>query len=158
MRILVAIDDSEEAQFALHEIGRRPWPPASDFRVLCVMTSDPAGAPPTIPVPGAPLSEVPAWPVGTLRVREVLDGLAMRTAQRGAEALAAAGLSAAPIIREGAPGPEIIAEARERRVDMIIVGSRRKSAVARIFLGSVASHVLHHAPCSIEVVRESHYD
>jgi nucleotide-binding universal stress UspA family protein len=158
MKILVAIDDSDDAQLVLREIPRRPWPAPSEFRVLCVMASDPAKAPPTVPVPSAPLSEVPAWPVGTLRVRETLDALAMRTAQRGADALTAAGLPATAIIREGAPGPEIIAEARECRADLIIVGSRRRGLVARILLGSVATYVLHHAACSIEVVREPHYD
>jgi len=55
-------------------------------------------------------------------------------------------------IVEGIPSEEIIKIANKR--DLIIMGSKGKSALERILVGSVSEKVLHHAPCSVMIVRE----
>jgi len=47
----------------------------------------------------------------------------------------------------------IVEAAAEVDADLIIVGSRGMNAVQRWLLGSVSSKVVHHAPCSVLVVR-----
>lgn len=53
----------------------------------------------------------------------------------------------------GEPGPEIVRHAQEQGVDLIVMGSRGLSPLRQMLLGSVSSHVLHDAPCSVTVAR-----
>jgi len=57
------------------------------------------------------------------------------------------------IVRDGNPGHEIVEEAADCGADVVVLGHKGKSAVARFFLGSVSSKVTHYAPCSVWVVR-----
>jgi len=54
-------------------------------------------------------------------------------------------------IVEGIPSEEIIKFANKN--DLIVMGSRGRSAIERILIGSVSEKVLHHAPCSVMIVR-----
>ena len=54
----------------------------------------------------------------------------------------------------GAPAPSIIHEAEEWGADLIVVGSHGYGFWERMFLGSVSNAVVHHAPCSVLVVRQ----
>jgi len=36
--------------------------------------------------------------------------------------------------------------------DLIMMGRRGRSGIAEFFLGSVSNYVLHHAPCSVQIV------
>ncbi len=58
-----------------------------------------------------------------------------------------------PLVVRGRPGDAILEVARERRVDLIVMGSRGKSALERVLLGSVSEHVLRHAPCLVAILR-----
>ena len=51
------------------------------------------------------------------------------------------------------PEEAILDQAAKLGVDLIVVGSRGKKGIARFLLGSVASTVVTHAPCSVLVVR-----
>jgi universal stress protein A len=53
----------------------------------------------------------------------------------------------------GDPRHALVQEARQERVDLIIVGSHGRSGMAKLLLGSVASYVVSHAPCNVLVVR-----
>jgi nucleotide-binding universal stress UspA family protein len=55
--------------------------------------------------------------------------------------------------REGDPADEILAVARDAEADLIVVGSRGQTGLARLLLGSVARNVLYEARCSVLVVR-----
>lgn len=54
----------------------------------------------------------------------------------------------------GDPGAQIVAVAQRTDVDLIVMGSRGLKGLKRVLLGSVAAHVLRHAPCPILVVKE----
>ncbi|MEM7182861.1 MAG: universal stress protein [Spirochaetota bacterium] len=54
---------------------------------------------------------------------------------------------------KGYPAEKICEVAEEGAYDLIIIGSRGLSAVGRFFLGSVSDRVIHHAPCSVLVVK-----
>jgi nucleotide-binding universal stress UspA family protein len=53
----------------------------------------------------------------------------------------------------GQPAEVICDFAKEQGMDLIVVGSRGRSAFAALVLGSTSSQVLHHAPCAVTVVR-----
>jgi nucleotide-binding universal stress UspA family protein len=48
---------------------------------------------------------------------------------------------------------EITRYAKEDKIDLIVVGSRGKSELEKLFLGSVAAGVLAYSPCPVLVVR-----
>jgi nucleotide-binding universal stress UspA family protein len=47
----------------------------------------------------------------------------------------------------------IIKYAREKRIDLVVVGTRGRSGVSKTLLGSVASKVVTYSPCPVLVVR-----
>lgn len=59
--------------------------------------------------------------------------------------------------RIGMAAEEILSLAREIGADLIIVGSKGRSAVARVLLGSVSERVVREAGCPVEVARPKSY-
>ena len=53
----------------------------------------------------------------------------------------------------GRPAQMITEAAREWKADLIVVGSHGRGFWGKLTLGSVSDSVLHHAPCSVLVVR-----
>jgi nucleotide-binding universal stress UspA family protein len=53
----------------------------------------------------------------------------------------------------GNPADVIVQEAEESGADLIVVGTRGFNAAQRLFMGSVSTNVVHHAPCDVLVVR-----
>ena len=56
-------------------------------------------------------------------------------------------------ILNGSPESRIVERAEETNADLIIVGSHGYNRWERLLLGSVSDSVIHHAPCSVLVVR-----
>ena len=57
------------------------------------------------------------------------------------------------LIMEGPPGEKICDVARIEKCELIIMGSRGRSDLAGLLLGSVAHRVLQQAPCPVLIVR-----
>lgn len=74
--------------------------------------------------------------------------------REAAARLREAGRSADGAVRRGDPAAEIIAFAEEQQADLIVLGSRGRSPLAEIVLGSVARNVLGGSLASVLVVRE----
>ncbi len=53
---------------------------------------------------------------------------------------------------------EIVEAARESNCDLIVIGNRGRTGLARVFLGSTAEQVVRHAPCPVLVIREREHD
>ena len=105
------------------------------------------------PSAGVELAEA-AYPSGIVRqwqqseVEQVLnDGVAQ---------LREAGLAVEPHLCRGQPAEEIGIIAHEVGADLIVVGHRELSALARWWRGSVGQSLLAHAPCSILVTIPPH--
>ncbi|MDJ0725352.1 MAG: universal stress protein [Prochloraceae cyanobacterium] len=58
----------------------------------------------------------------------------------------------------GSPGRTICQQAKELAVDLIAIGNRGRSGVQELFLGSVSNYVIHHAACSVLIVRNPNYN
>jgi nucleotide-binding universal stress UspA family protein len=56
-------------------------------------------------------------------------------------------------VKLGGPAVAIAEVAREVQADLIVTGTRGHSAIAGVFVGSVAHRLLHIAPCPVLVVR-----
>jgi nucleotide-binding universal stress UspA family protein len=61
-------------------------------------------------------------------------------------------LSAELVPSTGPPAEAIVRLARQRNVNLIVVGTRRKGFFERLVEGSVNQEVLRHAPCDVLVV------
>ena len=133
MKILIGIDDSATSKRALDYVSRIRWPAGSTVLVATVLR----------PVFGTS-------PDDPERVKFSTD-LVERAGQRPREAGLATATSASP----GSPSRRrvAVAAAKSERCDLIVVGSHGRSGLAKLLLGSVASHVVTHAPCSVLVVK-----
>jgi len=60
------------------------------------------------------------------------------------------GLEVHPLLVEGRPVPSLIRAAAD--ADLLVVGSRGRSGVAAVVLGSVSSACVHYATCPVVVV------
>lgn len=138
--ILVGVDDSPQALAALRWaadlVGRQR---AAGHTVTATMLS--VWAPPAVDVQGVfddgALAEAAA---------EVLD--------RVADGLADPNLFERAV-RQGPTALTILAEASLRAVDLIVVGSRGRSAIAQLLLGSVSRHVAAKSPRPVAIIPES---
>lgn len=91
------------------------------------------------------------------------DRLLESMKSRGEELLAKAkdqmkslGVTKVNSVLATAPSPamEIVSYAEREKIDLIIIGSRGRSANLRFHLGSVAENVVRHSPTCVYVVRE----
>ena len=88
--------------------------------------------------------------------QQLVDDLRAERQRVSAEAvkrLADAGVKAVGEVREASAARALIDAAGDDHADLIVVGSRGESGIARLLLGSVARGVLH-APCSVLVTRQ----
>lgn len=85
------------------------------------------------------------------RIREEVRG----GLTEGAEELQRAGLSVETCLGAGNPAEEIGRMAREVGAELVVVGHREQSALARWWGGSVGASLLAHAPCSLLIAVSS---
>ena len=146
MKILLAIDGSSCSDEAIREIGRRPWPEATEIHVLSAFE-----------LPFAPTPE--GWSVSAIYLEE-MDRLAREHAERVVHRAAkelkdklGEGVSVEGKAVPGSPRAVILDEAEAWGADLIVVGSHGYRVWERFLLGSVSQSVVSHAKCSVEVVR-----
>jgi hypothetical protein len=75
----------------------------------------------------------------------------------GVKRLQSVGCTATNDIGYGNPAEQIVLTAREMKADLIIVGHRDQSMLARWLNGSVGESILHHPPCSVLVAVKSEH-
>ena len=61
-------------------------------------------------------------------------------------------------LRQGSPYPEIVKAAKEEDVDLIIIGTHGRGAIAHLLLGSVAEKIVRTAPCPVLTVRHGEHE
>jgi nucleotide-binding universal stress UspA family protein len=144
MKILIAYDGSEGAESAIDDLKRAGLPRRAEAVVLTIVEE-------MIPMP-ASIGGVDTTFAKSL-LEEEKDSLALARRARsriqslfpGWEILVDAGI--------GSPGSEIIARADEWIPDLIVVGSHGRTALGRMFFGSVSQKVINEAHCSVRVAR-----
>jgi nucleotide-binding universal stress UspA family protein len=65
----------------------------------------------------------------------------------------AAGIDTSTFFVHGPPADEIIRKAENEKYDMIVIGSRGRTAAQSFLLGSVSDKVSHHAKCPVLIVK-----
>lgn len=96
-------------------------------------------------------SEIYSAEIAGLQVNLVRD--AEQNLKRAIQSIDRPGVKITGEVRTGRPAATIVEFARERGVDLIVVGSHGRTGVSRLMMGSVAEHVVRTAPCAVLVVR-----
>jgi nucleotide-binding universal stress UspA family protein len=90
-------------------------------------------------------------------VNELYLGELMKQATRGLaevkQRAAARGISVETRITTGLPSEEVLAAAEAEEADLIVVGTRGKTGLAHVLLGSTAERIIRRAPCPVLAVR-----
>ena len=144
MKILIGLDASTHSERVLDFVARMRWPAGSRVIVISVLQ----------PVPSAVTGvyEATALPTdGMEGIRQQLE----EVVARAEGALREVGFSTEGRVVAGEPRQALIQAAESERADLIVVGSHGRSGLAKMMLGSVSSHVVTHAPCSVLVVKQS---
>ena len=145
MKILLAVDGSPHSDEAIEEVLRRPWPPQSEVKIITAAE---------IPMPVG----MEPWVVSPDYFEE-MDKSVRKAAQVVLDSALAKlkiedkALKISSEIIQGSPRQVIVDEAESWGADLIVMGSRGLGAWNRLLLGSVSSAVVHHAKCSVEIVR-----
>lgn len=64
----------------------------------------------------------------------------------------------AVVLTSSAPAQAIIAYAAEAGIDLLVIGAHGRGGLARLFMGSVAQHIVRTAPCPVLTVRQPERD
>jgi nucleotide-binding universal stress UspA family protein len=146
MKVLIAVDGSKCSDAAINEVLHWPWPTKTEVRAITAFE---------VPV----MVGIEPW-AASPNYFEQLEK-AVRTGARATvdqaleklKPIANEMLTISGAAIEGAPGQAIVEEAERWGADLIVMGSRGLGTWNRLLLGSVSSNVVHHAKCSVEIVR-----
>lgn len=155
-KILAAIDRSEIGQEVFHQAVDLASATGASLTLLNVLSSEEEECPhlPVFVGHGYYLAGL------SRSVVDIYEELWQNYVKRGLEILqsladkaSVAGVCTDFTQSLGSPGQEICAVARDRQVDLIIVGRRGNRGLNEIILGSASNYVLHYAPCSVLTVQ-----
>jgi nucleotide-binding universal stress UspA family protein len=139
-RLLVAYDGSPMAQAAVETVASLPLHTSTEIRVTSVLTLITSYRMDVLQTLSA------SWQEKKQATQASLE--------RTAELLRRATPQVTTELREGEnPSQEILQAAEAFGAQLIVMGHRGRSGIERFLLGSVANHVVHHAPCSVWVAR-----
>lgn len=147
MKILLPIDDSSAAGFALERVVSEDWPADSEFKIVTVVE---------------PLEQIlpgpdPAYtPHGKIVRPDLLDAAARLVSEAAARLIERFRHQSVRFeVLEGHPADRIVTVAAEWPADLIVIASHGRRGLSRLVMGSVAEAVVLRAPCSAEVVLPS---
>ena len=141
MKILIGIDDSAQSQSAIDFVRTQPWPPGSEALVLSAVE---AGSYALVETTGARGYEE------LYQRAEHAQAALVGGAER---ALRPAGLAVTGRVVRSDAREALVRAAEEESFDLVVVGSHGRTGLPKLLLGSVAGHVVTHAPCSVLVVK-----
>ena len=145
MNLLIAVDESEFSTAAVERVASMRWPAGSKALLFAVVRRD-----------VALVSDF--FVSAVFEIEALLREEATRAEVRLhtlAPRLAAAGLVVTTRVVRGDARTEIVDAAREESMDLVVVGSHGRTGVRKLMLGSVAAHVVAHAPCDVLVVKHA---
>ena len=140
MKIVIGIDDSPHSRAALEYVKKATWP--SGTQIVLVTAS-------------VPLYAYVEMGGGSY-MAEAQDQQIKRDEELAARLereLRDSGLNTTAKVLFGDPREALIETARVEGADLLVVGSHGRTGFDKLLMGSVASHVVTHAPCNVLVVK-----
>jgi nucleotide-binding universal stress UspA family protein len=142
MKILMGVDDSPHANAAV-EFVKTHWPKETQIVVLSSVA----------PLLGAYTEMYVPAPAYVEGMDEELVKSHEEIAAKAERVLRGAGFRTEAKVLHGDPRNMLVELAHTERADLIVVGSHGRTGIEKLLMGSVASHVVTHAPCSVLVVK-----
>ena len=143
MRILIAVDDSAYSQAAMDWVKSMPWPRETEVAVLSVAR----GVMVAYAHPEAPVAAY------TAELYQEEERVHQEIAARYERQVKDVGFKTRAMVLDGDPRDAIVAAASDMKADLVVVGSHGRTGIRRLVMGSVAAHVVAHAPCNVMVVK-----
>ena len=143
LRVVVALDGSDDANAAFDEVLGRKWPAETKFQLVTVIEPRLKAGP--IMDAGAALLE---------QVESAEDWVPSMLASRAAP-LQERNFEVSTHILEGDPKAALLRHAEHWKADVIFLGARGLQHGNRLYLGTFASAVASRAHCTVEIVRPS---
>jgi nucleotide-binding universal stress UspA family protein len=154
LKVLIALDASSSTETVVSDLRRAGMPKAVEAVVLSVAdvllpSGDQSGEEPT-----------PEWVIERVEKARARGLEAVEQARAVALHGQHAVETAFPhwTVRSEAvadsPAWAIVRRADELKADLVVVGSHDRSKLGRLVLGSVSHSVLHHAACSVRIMRD----
>lgn len=145
MKILVATDGTKQGEAAIAALHRFKLASADEIKIVSVVDM---AVPLAIDVYGGYLPD-------TTELEKAARENAIRVLDTAVnEVKAAVGdVNVSGEVLFGSPDSRIVEAAEKMAADLIIVGSHGYNRWERLLLGSVSDSVVHHAPCSVLIVR-----
>ncbi|HEY5651992.1 MAG TPA: universal stress protein [Acidimicrobiia bacterium] len=137
MKIIVGVDDSETGEQAVRRAVEYARRLEAELDVVFVSHVPPTvlaamGGVPTISEDFVSAQRAAVWK----RIEPLIEGTGARR-----------------VDLEGYPPDALVDLATAEHADLIVVGSRGRSEIASLFLGSTSHRVVNHAPCDVLIVR-----
>src|SRR5688572_27695928 len=140
MRILIAYDGSAYADAAIEDLRRAGLPRKGDAVVVSVAHHG-------WPEAKHADKETGSWKATMKEARAVVE-VGQRRVQTN---LPGWSVSSEPLW--GDPAKMLLKTIDVWKPELVVVGSHGRSVPAKVLLGSVSTELVHHAPCSVRVVR-----
>jgi len=143
MKIVVGVDDSPHSEAALEFVKRIAWPGRTEVVVVSAVQ-------PTVLLYTEVFVPAPAM---AERVTDEQRAAHQEVVSRAERSLREYGMKTTARVVLGDPREALVDVARREHADLLVVGSHGRSGLTKLLMGSVASHVVTHAPCNVLVVR-----
>lgn len=145
MKVILATDGTSESNAAVAMVRNLQFKDTDELHIVTVID---------MAVPMA-FDAYAGYLPNTREIEKIARENAEQTLEETGAALAGA-IGTAAVYTEiliGSPESRIVEKAEEISADVIVVGSHGYNRWERLLLGSVSDSVVHHAPCSVLVVR-----
>ena len=134
-RILVAVDGSSNSDFAVDQALSMATTCQSQLFAISVA------------------DDYPPFMEGALNVKGKILEEAENILKKVEEKAKAANINCETILHVGhQPHECIVKEAKERNIDLIVMGTHGRTGLKKFFMGSVAQKVIGYTPCPIMIV------
>ena len=143
MKVIMGVDESPHASAAVEFVKKMKWPKDTRFVVLSAVS----------PMAMAYAEAYVPSPAYALEISNELLKSHEETAANAERALRNAGFETEAKVLNGDPRDVLVELAQNEGADLVVVGSHGRTGMAKMIMGSVATHVVTHAPCSVLVVK-----
>lgn len=149
MKILLATDGTKYGDAAVEMLGKFKLRGGDEIKVISVVD---LAVPLAIDIYGGYLPDTTDLEKGA---RENASKIIDDVSNRLREIYHDGGVTVVGDVLFGSPDGRIVETAEEMGADLIVIGSHGYKQWERLLLGSVSDSVVHHAPCSVLVVRST---
>ncbi len=147
MKILLATDGTAQSEAATEAIAAFNFSDGDEIKIITIIDM-------AVPMVINPQSEFAPNAIEVEQTaQETAERILETTGKKIKEMVGGANTVVSTEILFGSPDSRIVETAEKMSANLIVVGSHGYNRWERLLLGSVSDSVVHHAPCSVLVVR-----